>query len=458
MKKTISRVIAMLLCLAMVFSFAACKKEKTGKVDVDDLKAVDLKGREIVITSWGTSVNILADSPDATMQTYYARMQEVEKLYNCKFVFKKIAAGEILPGFQAGEMGGATIGDIVQMREAWVQTCYKDNNLLDLSKYFDADMPQFNRYSVNTFKEESGSFYSFAVRADNQSNIIYFNKDMFEEKGVDIDALYKDVKDKKWTVDKFLEIAEKVATIKDGTYETYGAYRIGAGDALQAWHATFGSNFTVKNEEGKFVSGLKSAETKALLEFVKRVEDCDFIREFRSGDNWETESKLFTAGTIGMAFGQENSHLSKLKSSLTFEFGVLPFPLAKEGDDYYATIMTYNHLVMPKSLDKDPTTAKAIADMYTYIYQPTAENMDAQYLDTYEMNTYDEESVENLLTVAFAENYYIPIHHKLGMVNLYNSTLKPSLGNYLNGQITYDAFIAATDSAWTEKINEYFGQ
>ena len=457
MKKSISRVIAILLCLAMVFSFAACKKEKTGKVDIDDLKAVDLKGREIVITSWGSSINILADSPDATMQAYYARMMEMEKLYNCKFVFKKIGSGEILPGFQAGEMGGATIGDLVQMRESWVSTCYNDRILLDLSKYFDGDLPQFNKYSVDAFKEESGSFYSISFRADNQSNVIYFNKDMFEEKGVDIDALYKDVKDKKWTVDKFFEVAKKVATIKDGAYETYGIYAPTAGDAMQAWHCVFGSNFVIKNDDGKYASGLKTPEVRSTLEMIKKMHDSDFIRKKQDGDNWETESKLFKAGTIGMMYGNENSHLATMKSTLTFEFGVLPFPLAKEGDDYSATIMTYNHLVMPKSLDKDPTTAKAIADMYTYIYQPTAENMDAQYRDTYEMNTYDEASVENLLTVAFAEKYHLPIHHVLA-VSGYGAGVAPSINKYFAGEITYDAFIAATDSAWTAKINEFFGQ
>ena len=457
MKKSISRVIAILLCLAMVFSFAACKKEKTGKVDIDDLKAVDLKGREIVFVSWGNALHIYEDSQDEKMQTYAARMNEMEGLYNCNFVFKKIAAGEILSTFTAGEMGGQPLGDFVQMKQAWIQTCYDDKNLLDLSKYFDGDMPQFFQYSVNAFKEENGSFYSIAFYDYQPSNVIYFNKDMFEERGIDIQALYKDVKDKKWTMDKFFEIGARLAVVKDGVYETYAAYAPTAGDPLQNWHAPYKSNFVVKNADGKYESGLKTAELRSMLENVKKMHDSDFIMKKRPGDNWETEYKLFKAGTIGFNTGNGVAHLTQIKTECTFEFGVLPFPLAKEGDDYSATAMAINSVVMPKSLDKDEKTAKAIADMVTYIYQPVYDKMEDQLRAGYEMNTYDEESVENLITIAGADSIYVPIHSNNSMT-AYNSTVAASLNKYFAGEITYDAFIAATDSAWTAKINEFFGQ
>lgn len=456
MKKSFRKIVAFVLCLTLVFTFVGCGgPSNNGKVDAGDMNVVDLKGREITFVTWGQTLKIYEDSTDEKMQTYYLRMKEMEELYNCKFVFKEVAAGEILSSFVAGEMGNAPLGDVVLMREAWATSAFNDNHLLDLSKVFDGNLPQFYKPAVDTFKQDNGSFYSIAFYDYNPAeNVIYFNKDLFTERGIDVEALYKDVEDGKWTFDKYLEVAKKVAVNKNGTYEVYGGFSSTAGDALSNWLIPYGAEIMVKNEDGTYASGLKSKEMYDALENVKRIKECEYIWSQGGNDTYETPFDMFTAKTLGMYLGAI-AHLTKVKTNTSFEFGVLPFPVVNEGDEYFACSMVTNIAVMPKSLENDMETAQAIADMVTYVYQPVYEEIETQLRSGFAMNTYDEESVETLVMLSTTENWHNFNYIRTGLTPSYNSIVKDSFTKAINGSMSTDAAVAAVNDAWSNIIKDY---
>ena len=454
MKNFIFKILATILVLTLTLCLVGCG-EKSGKVDSSNMDVVDLKGREITFVTWGQTLKIYEDASDEKMQTYYLRMKEMEELYNCKFVFKEVAAGEILSSFVAGEMGDAPLGDVVLMRESWATSAFNDNHLLDLSKVFDGDLPQFYKPAVDTFKQDNGSFYSIAFYDFNPAeNIIYFNKDLFEERGVDVKNLYKDVNDGKWTFDKYLEVAKKVAVNKNGTYEVYGGFGTTAGDALSDWLIPFGAEIMTQNEDGTYASGLKSQEMYKALENAKKVVDCDYIFTRGGNDTYETPFDMFTSKTLAMYNGAI-MHLTKVKDNCNFQFGVLPFPIAKEGDEYIASAMVTNIAVMPKSFEKDMETAQAIADIVTYVYQPVYQEIETQLRSGFAMNTYDEESVEMLLKLSTTENWHNFNYIRTGLTPSYNEIVKNTFSKVINGSTSIDAGVAAVDDAWNNVIKEY---
>ena len=454
MKNIICRLLALVMCFALVFCLAGCG-DKSGKIDSSKMDVVDLKGREITFVTWGQTLKIFEDATDEKMQTYYLRMREMEELYNCKFVFKEVAAGEILSSFVAGEMGDAPLGDVVLMRESWATSAFNDNHLLDLSKVFDGDLPQFYKPAVDTFKQDDGSFYSIAFYDYNPAeNIIYFNKEHFNDRGVDVNALYKDVSEGKWTFEKYLEVANKVAVNKNGTYEVYGGFGATAGDALSSWLIPYGAEIMTQKEDGTYASGLKSKEMYDALENVKKVIACDYIWTRGGNDTYETAFDMFKSKTLAMYEGSI-AHLSKVKGNCNFEFGVLPFPVAKDGDEYVACSMVTNIAVMPKSLEKDMETAQAIADIVTYVYQPVYQELETQLKSGFTMNTYDEQSVENLLMISTTENWHNFNYIKTGLTTSYNETVRDTFAKVIKGSTSVDAAVAAVDDAWVNIINEY---
>lgn len=454
MKKVLFRILSVALVLALTFCLVGCG-DKSGKVDSSNLDVVDLKGREITFVTWGQTLKIYEDAADEKMQTYYLRMKEMEELYNCKFVFKEVAAGEILSSFVAGEMGDAPLGDVVLMRESWATSAYNDNHLLDLSKVFDGDLPQFYKPAVDTFKQDDGSFYSIAFYDYNPAeNVIFFNKDLFEERGIDVDALYKDVMDGKWTFNKYLEVAEKVSVNKNGNYEVYGGFGTTAGDSISDWLIPYGAEIMARNEDGTYTSGLKSKEMYTALENAKKIIDSDYIFTRGGNDTYETPFDMFTSKTLAMYQGAI-MHLTKVKNNCNFAFGVLPFPVAKDGDEYIASSMVTNIAVMPKSFEKDMETAQAIADMVTYVYQPVYNEIETQLRSGFAMNTYDEESVEILLMLSTTENWHNFNYIRTGLTTSYNEVVKDTFSKVLKGSVSIDAGVASVDDAWNNIIKEY---
>ena len=163
---------------------------------------------------------------------------------------------------------------------------------------------------------------------------------------------------------------------------------------------------------------------------------------------------MFTSKTLAMYQGAI-MHLTKVKTNCNFEFGVLPFPVAKEGDEYIASSMVTNIAVMPKSLEKDMETAQAIADIVTYVYQPVYQEIETQLRSGFAMKTYDERSVEILEKLSKTEKKRDFNYIKTGLTSSYNDTVKESFNKVLKGSMSVDAAVAAVDDAWSNIVKEY---
>ncbi len=447
----IHKILALVLSLAILFTLTACGGTGGGK---NNLNVVDLGGREITFVTWGTTLKIYEDPTNETMQTYYLRMKEMEEKFNCKFVFKEMASGEILSTFISGEMADTPIGDVVLMRPGWATSAYNEGLLLDLSKYYDGSLEQFYKPAVNMFKKDD-SFYSIAFYDANPAeNVLFFNKDRFVDAGIDVDALYETVEKGEWTFDKYLEVAQKAALVKNGTYEIYGGIGTTAGDSLSNFLVPFGAEIMTKNDDGTYASGLKSPEMHDALEMVKKINTSDFIWVKGGNDNYETAGNMFNNGTLAMYINSP-IHLTSIKEAAKFQFGVLPFPKKDVKDEYSVSSMVTNIAVSPKSLEKDPETAQAIADIVTYVYAPVGDNKEDTLRRTYSMYTYDEQSVDILIDIALSENFTNYNYIMTGLTSTYNSVCLENINKAIKGESSVDAAIAAVNDAWQTRIDIY---
>ena len=445
----IRRILALILTIAMVFSIVACGGNEGAKLDV-----VDLKGREITFVTWGTTLKIYEDPTNEAMQTYSLRMKEMEEKFNCRFVFKEVAATEILSTFISGEMADTPIGDMVLMKPSWATSAYNEGLLLDLSKYYDGSLEQFYQPAVNMYKN-GDSFYSIAFyNANPAENTIFFNKEIFADAGIDVDALYETVEKGEWTLDKYIEVAEKVSKVKDGVYEIYGGVGPTAGDNLSFFLTPFGAEIMTKNEDGTYASGLKTQEMHDALEAIAKINAKDFIWTKVGEADHETDNTMFYNGSLAMLIDGA-IHLPTIKEGVSFKYGVLPFPKKDKADEYSASSMVTNIAVCPKSLEKDPETAKAIADMVTYIYAPVGDSNEETLRRTYSMYTSDEQSVDILMDIALSKNFVNFNYMSTGLNSVYNSVCLEAIHKAIMSESSVDAAIAAINDAWQTRIDIY---
>ena len=461
MLKKMHSILAVVLSVVLMFSLAGCGKENGGN-DVDEenkggeAKVIDLNGREINLVAWGDGVfNLVEDSEDELGQTYYARMKEMEKEYNCTFVIKKVGAAEILPGLRAAEMGGTSYADVVVLRQAWAKSARDEGILLDLSQLFDGSLEQFYQPAVNCLKDKDGKFYSIAFYKENPvENLFIFNRDHFENQGIDVDALYQEVLDGKWTFERLFEIAEKATVEKNGKIEVYGTEVCTAGDALGNFLAPFGAQMMVENEDGTYSSGLK---TDNMQDALKKLSDMWSSKHFwkKSGsDAWDANIQSFTSGTLAM-INYPIASIGSLSQTVPFKIGVLPMPKNRVEDEYTYSAMTLNVAVMPASMGNDMETAQAIADMITYIYAPIDENVESTLTRKYSMYSSDEKMVRVLVEAALSDNFVFSNHIYTGLKSTYENICSLKISDILKGNVSIKAGLDAINDAWQASIDEY---
>lgn len=125
--------------------------------------------------------------------------------------------GEALAKFKT-QFAAGTPPDVFWLWVNEFQFYYSTNNLLNISPYVEADGFALDEYfpvSVDAYTGGDGNLY--AMPREISGMVIYYNKDMFDDAGIDYPA-------EDWTWDDFLAVAKQL-TVKDdnGNVVQYGS-------------------------------------------------------------------------------------------------------------------------------------------------------------------------------------------------------------------------------------------
>lgn len=457
MKKVFVKSLCLMLALSMcVCCFAGCGgKETGGKSEGYKGDVVDLGGKEISVVTWSTSFIPDEDSSSEAVQEAYARMKEVEELYNCKFVVNAMEASEISSAFTTAAMAGQSIGDIILMKTGMATSAYNNNLLLDLSQIFDFENTPFYKPATNLLKDSEGKVYSFDIRDFHAvDNMIYFNKDVFDEVGIDVEEIYQLVEDGEWTVEKYDEIISKATIVENGETVVYGGYGTTSLESIQHWLEAFGAESVHLDENGKATSGVKDAQYAEALEFVRENNQKSYVLKPSNDSAWDLGLTSFYNGTLATTIGSP-ANRQTFKESCSFEYGILPFPKTDYIDDYVYIKNYLNVYVMPKTYEKDLKTAKAIADMVTYFAFPEEAKSEAELKKELEAGFCDEQSVEIAYKAATSENFKLQNVYTIGLEKNFNSVAHAALNPALHGTATVAPAIASFADAWQSILDDY---
>lgn len=446
------RLLSVSLAGLLMLSVCACGKggdASGGSKGSGKEEKIDLNGHEITVAAWWDDLPS-ADSADETEKLRYARMKELEQEYNCTFKSVVVEQTQIAQNLRAAILSGDVFADIIFMRADSTDQFMDSDVFLPVGDYIDLTARQYNQ-SINKQYTINGKIYAFSTYENNIESLIFFNKDVFARVG--LAEPYELVKNKKWTWDVFKDyVAKATVTSASGSApDVYGFYGVNHGTAVTQVLASLGTEFVHKDDKGVYTSALGENSLVSGLNFIREMNTTwSGIYKPAKDASWSDPAQKFMDGKVAMIIGSF-TNAEKFKTKMTDKFGVVPIPLAKEGDDYISISETHNVRLMQSNLDEK--LAKQIAYVYDKLMAPIYEKDEEEEkrISSYEQVLCDEESVDIMVDMREKDNKLFNQIAAAG--NTYYKFLT-DLRAALIGENTVATVIATHESAMKEAINE----
>ena len=374
MKKIIALVLAAILALAC-FSFAAAEGAPEGYPEI--IEGLDFGGQTVYIYDWWTQDDAEHSTrdpePDEETQLLYDYRDWLEATYNVTIVNCAWDKG----GWQESPQELANMvndGHADDLCLIIIDPNFAGGPLANgLVEEWTIDLtgPQWLS-SVSDFMTKDGKVYGVLAADEEPREVIFFNKKVLEDAGIDYNEIYDLAANGEWTWAKFEEYMEKVQQDKDndGINDIWAL--TGNGDRLLRG-CVFGNNakFFDMDENGKLVI---TADSDACLKAITQRQDWDRFMpqkaDFAPDGEWNWFEGFWKQGTTAFFVGQNYEGIGNpdnLMRSCDFDWGYVPFPKGPDADDYYYGAVD-NICVIPAKCYDAETVLKLeqIYALYTY--------------------------------------------------------------------------------------------
>lgn len=343
----------------------------------------------------------------------YNRNRQIEEKYRFKLEIVDENHRESSDKFREAVMSG---DDIYDAAFIWVNNlnalmsdgCFM--NLYDVPE-MQLDKSWWDQNTLESMKiaDDNKLYFAFCntqlVKFEG-TQAVFMNLDKFDRLG--IDAPYELVKDGKWTIDKFHEIASKGANLN--------------GDDSFAWNKDGNAEYGIAGNEGTSYGLIYSCGNR----FIEKDKSGTPYFALETDRFYETASKIsqitFTEGEFvfinssgedhyEMAFKNNRSLLmtAEIKAAskyrdVDFSFGIVPFPKLDEEQENYIAVGGFAHAAVIPATNKDPGRAGAILDGLAYLSDKDV--MPEFYNNTMSQKRLrDDKSIEMLQIIS--ENFYL---------------------------------------------------
>ncbi|ONI44076.1 hypothetical protein AN641_08385 [Candidatus Epulonipiscioides gigas] len=311
-------------------------KEEEVVEKVEEVEEVrDLGGLVVTIASWGER-----SEPDeknsAQEEALWEHRNAMMEKHNFKFEELALSAwDEMLEFMSTSTLAGEPAAEIFRVHANHTLAAIKSGLCYPLNEIESLDPMDGSKWSVPLAElmTVDGKMYGIG-ESSRPKKMIFFNKRLFEEAGLEPDLLYDLQASGEWTWDKFMEISALLTndTDNDGINDTYATIMNPTHFAEAAVFANDGSYVGI-DENGQYYSNLESPETVAALEWVADywLTDYDIAPE-----HWNGHKELFYTGQAAMYMGDEWECTTFTQDLMVDDWGLVCFPKGPNAKDYQA--------------------------------------------------------------------------------------------------------------------------
>jgi ABC-type glycerol-3-phosphate transport system substrate-binding protein len=338
---------------------------------------------------------------------------------------KNIASWNEMSGLAAtSTMAGRPAATVFILQSDWAMALKKQdllypvgdirNNNLTRSRPVERRglTPQWNQETIKSFtfrdKTDKNKEKIYAFSNDiNMTNaqVIFFNKRLFREAGLDPNLLY-DKQKAKWTWEDFLTICKQLTRDinNDGVIDTYALPRDLSTDILDAIISSNGANYVDRDPRtGKFVNATHTPAFLEALQFAIRLNREGVMKPRPENTNWDWYKAEFADGNVAMRI--DESYVWGELQNMKDDWGVVLFPGGPKSPGNPRVFTRENILVIPSSW-KAPDVEKILYALMLW-YTPQSSDWKSGWYNTFR----DRRAVDETLEMIHNTSLHIPKNH-----------------------------------------------
>jgi ABC-type glycerol-3-phosphate transport system substrate-binding protein len=362
----------LIACLALVLPVAAPLSAQPNIKDLGKPPAA-LKGMTIVMGNYWADYDTAKTPPTVQWNGSESQEKQLEwrKRIQSEFGFtmqeKNIAGWHEMPQVTATSiMAGRPAATVFVLQADWAMSLYKQNLIFPLSDSKAIDLTSKNKNVViNQMISDLFTFNkkTYALRTrygDSQrGQVIFFNKRLFRESGLDPNLPYDLQKSGKWTWDEFLKICKTLTRDlnNDGIIDVYAMTADLSTEILDVFVAGNGAEYVSKDPKtGKLVNATGTAAFIEALQFMMNLykQGVMMPSPVPQGAAWDWYKPMFNDGKVAMRFDQENvrQDIANMKD----DWGMVLPPKGPRAKDY-VVFTDENVMVIPRTFKKEEVDA-----------------------------------------------------------------------------------------------------
>jgi len=348
-RKNILLICFVLMFLSVASVFAQQVPKASGAI------ANTLKGMNIVVGNFWFDYDTTKSPP--TNQWVGSESQEKQldyrkrllQQYNFKMTEKNIASWNEMPQISATSiMSGKPAATIFVLQPDWALALYRQNLLYPVGKSKAVDWKatkpiEWNRAVTSAFTFKNGKTqdaYAFAegYGGSQHAAVVFFNKRLFREAGLDPNLPYDLQKSGQWTWEKFMEVCKKLTIDKnnDGIPDTYAMPADLSTEILDAFVSSNGAMYVDKDPKtGLLVNVTNKPEFIEAVRFYMQLRDAKVMKPKPPGDNtpWNWHIPEFNDGKVAMRIDQQYLATNDLRN-MKDEWGMVLPPKGPRAKNY----------------------------------------------------------------------------------------------------------------------------
>ena len=314
-----------------------------------------LRGMDIVIGNWWSNYNPATFQPrNESEEKQLDYRKRLLREYNFTMQDKNIAGwNEMAQTAAASIMAGRPAATAFRLQADWALALYRQNLLYPVStrksiNWAAATPIEWNKHVTTAFTF-GGKSYAFmeGYGGSMQSAVVFWNKRLFREAGLDPNLLYELQKAGTWTWDKFFEISKQLTRDlnNDGIIDTYAMASDFSKDILDALVSSNGAMYVDRDRNGKLVNATGRPEFIETLRYYIRLRDEGVMKPKPEGVPWDWYKPEFINGNVAMQIGQQHLVNGDLRN-MRDDWGMVLPPKGPRSKNY-VVFTSENVMVIP---------------------------------------------------------------------------------------------------------------
>lgn len=457
MKKYMLFFLALCLVLGSI-SIAGAQEEAAVypevRIDPATGKPYNLEGATVYIYDYWSGEGILrSEEPTMAEQDRYDYEDWIQSTYNCTVIQKQkgdwVTQGSEFENFAKNPDGSYSLFIVEPGKTG---TLITNGYAADWSQSTTVDTSDehWNQSTVDSGKLGNSVFTVSASYAEPRQ-LIYFNKRLLEEAGINWNNIYDQQANGTWTWEAFEDVLKKAHrdTDNDGVVDVSGI--TGSSDDMYRISVfSNGGEFFSMDQNGELQVSLDSQNSRDALKWAQRIW-MTYAYQQQPEDNWDYYKQAFKGGKAAFYMYQAYGGFSDYSelSGMEDEWGAVAFPKGPNGNGY-VTIVSENATMIPNVYTQDELSKMTLIYELWTAPTPGYENSDSWIGNKY--NYTDDRAVDETYGMLIQNGNQVT--DKTSWLGTVNDVLGVSLLWNLSYGSDVDAMIDAGIESWQALCDE----